>query len=38
MVGITSLLNVLDPKQQKQSASTANGPSYGASVYGGGKK
>ena len=36
MVGITSLLNTLDPKRQKQTGGA--GPSYGASVYAGGKK
>jgi len=36
MVGITSLLNTLDPKHQKRTGDS--GPSYGASVYAGGKK
>lgn len=37
MVGITNIINTLDPKRSGK-VSDSTGPAYGASVYAGGKK
>lgn len=37
VVGVTNIINTLDPKRSAKTSDSA-GPAYGASVYAGGKK